>query len=256
MGLKGFAARPLLGWGPENFTIAYDRYVTQEIVAGAVTSFDQAHNKPIEEITTKGIVGFLVYMGLWLYMAAVVARRVKHQEAQDQLFTLFAGGALAGYFVQNLFLFDTPGTGPQFYLLLGFMIYLDTAAGTAKAESRASGTANQQPRSGGEEGRSLLQSQGSLVAALAITGILVALTIYQINYRALDSSSTILRLLDSSLSWQQRLDKFDQTVDSFPQLANYPRIVMFNQLTRSGAVLTHKRRAPRWPPLIEKAARA
>ena len=223
VGLKGFAARPLLGWGPENFTIAYDRYVTQEIVAAAVTSFDQAHNKPIEELTTKGIMGLLVYMGLWLYMAAVVARTAKHQEAQDQLFTLFAGGALAGYFVQNLFLFDTPGTGPQFYLLLGFIIYLDTAAGTA----------NQQLSSGGEEGRSLLQSQGSLVGALAITGILVALTIYQFNYRAFESSSSILRLLDSSLSWQQRLDKFDQTVDSFPQLANYPRIVMFNQLTRN-----------------------
>ena len=64
-------------------------------------------------------------------------------------------------------------------------------------------------------------------------GFLVLLTIYLFNYRALDASRAILRTLDASLSWEQRLDYFDKTIDSFPQLANYPRIVMFNRLTRN-----------------------
>ena len=110
VGLEGFAARPILGWGPENFTIAYDRHVTAEIIAAGVTSFDQAHNKLIEELTTKGILGFAGYMAVWLYILWIVARTVRRQGLQDQFFTLAAGAALTGYFVQNLFLFDTPGT--------------------------------------------------------------------------------------------------------------------------------------------------
>ena len=232
MGLRGFAARPLLGWGPENFTIAYDRYVTTDIVATAVTSFDQAHNKPIEELTTKGILGFLGYMAMWVFMVVIVARRIVRQNSQDQLFTLFAGAALAGYFVQNLFLFDTPGTGPQFYLLMGFIVYVDTATGPVKSESGPARTARERPQPDSGRGRMFLQSDGSLIAALVAMGFLVLLTIYLFNYRALEASRNILLTIDASLSWEERLVHFDRTVDGFPQLANYPRIVMFNQLTR------------------------
>ena len=49
LGLKGFTQKPLMGWGPENFTVAYDRYLTPEIAAQSTSSFDQAHNKIVEE---------------------------------------------------------------------------------------------------------------------------------------------------------------------------------------------------------------
>ena len=93
LGLRGFAARPVLGWGPENFTVAYDRYLTAEIVGTATASFDQAHNKVIEELTTKGAIGFLAYMAIWVYMLMVVVRRAREQSAADQVFTLAVGAA-------------------------------------------------------------------------------------------------------------------------------------------------------------------
>ena len=40
VGLRGFAARPLLGWGPENFAIAHDRFITAEMVGSSTVSFD------------------------------------------------------------------------------------------------------------------------------------------------------------------------------------------------------------------------
>lgn len=235
IGIEGFLDRPILGWGPENFTIAYDRNVTTDIVATAVTSFDQAHNKLIEELTTKGILGFLAYMSLWMYMLNIVVRKVGRQDDQTQLFTLFGAAALAGYFTQNLFLFDTPGTGPLFYLLLGFMVYVDTSVQTAEAGGPEAQAAE---RSGSLSRRRFLRSQNALLGALVGTSALIAITIFFVNYRAFDASTTLLEMLDGSSTWDERLEKFDRTVDTFPQLANYPRIVMFNQLNKSWRNLT------------------
>ena len=55
-GLIAFQEKPFFGWGPENFTIAYDKHVTKQMVSVSATSFDQAHNKILEELVTKGIV--------------------------------------------------------------------------------------------------------------------------------------------------------------------------------------------------------
>ena len=107
-GLEGFAARPILGWGPENYNVAFGRYT--KVDSRAIETFDQVHSKPVEELTTKGALGFLSYMTLWAFMFWVVLRRARRQDAGEQFFTLFIGATLVGYFVQNLFLFDTPAT--------------------------------------------------------------------------------------------------------------------------------------------------
>ena len=236
VGLRGFASRPVLGWGPENFAIAYDRHLTTEIVAQSVTSFDQAHNKLIEELTTKGILGFSGYIAIWIYMLWVIRRRVREQSREDQVVTLFIGAALAGYFVQNLFLFDTPGTVVQYILLFGYVTYLETAA-DAKAISlpRAVRT-GPLPASDGRP--QYLESCASLAIALAAVGVITGLAIYSINYAPYKGSTRILDALNRSINWEERLDLFDETIQAFPLLANYPRIVMFNEVTRGWGNLT------------------
>ena len=233
VGLRGFAARPALGWGPENFAVAYDRHLTADMVAMSTASFDQAHNKLIEELTTKGILGFSAYIAIWLYMLWVIARRVGQQASQAQIFTLFAGAALTGYFVQNLFLFDTPGTVVQFVLLMGFIVYVDTAPEAAVVSTPESGKAKLESQSGGVASRGYLQSDVSLVVALAIAATLVSVAIHFVNYRPYSGSRTILATLNPSITWEERLDLFDRSIDAFPPLANYPRIVMFDQLTNN-----------------------
>ena len=238
VGLRGFAARPILGWGPENFTIAYDRYVTAEIIAGAATSFDQAHNKLIEELTTKGFLGFSSYVAMWLYMLWVVARRVRQQSAQDQVFTLFVGAVLAGYFVQNLFLFDTPGTVGQFYLLLGFVVYVDAGSEAPQVAVRAARQAKPEGGTTAPWRPNLLRSDASMVVALLVVGALVSLTVYFVNYRPYDGARSFLGTLDPSVGLEEKLELFDKSIGAFPPLANYLRIIMFNDLTRSWGNLT------------------
>ena len=122
-GLEGFAARPILGWGPENYNVAFGRYTKAD--SRATETFDQVHSKPMEELTTKGALGFLSYMALWAYMFWIVFQKARRQEAGEQFFTLVIGATLIGYFVQNLFLFDTPATLLQFILLLGYVVTLE-----------------------------------------------------------------------------------------------------------------------------------
>ena len=233
IGLRGFAERPILGWGPENFTIAYDRLVTADVVARTLTSFDQAHNKPIEELSTKGVLGFLGYMALWSYMLWVVARRVKSQSPEAQIFTLFAGAALVAYFVQNLFLFDTPGTVLNFILLMGFMVYVDSSPETAASPAGGVGAAAQgsPPVPGGR--LRYLQSGASLVVGLVAAGILVSVAIYVFNVRAYNGARAMLGSMDASLTWEQKIGEFERSIDAFPALANYPRRIMFEQLARN-----------------------
>ena len=231
VGLEGFAARPILGWGPENFTIAYDRHVTAEIIAAGVTSFDQAHNKLIEELTTKGILGFAGYMAVWLYMLWIVARTVRRQGLQDQFFTLAAGAALTGYFVQNLFLFDTPGTVGQFYVLLGFVVYVDISRRARDGADKDREDAEPADDGTGLWHSRVLRSDASTVGALVVVGVVVSLAVYFANYGPYRGASTVLGSLNPSASAQEKREIFDEAIGAFPALANYLRIILFNQLT-------------------------
>ena len=198
LGLKGFAAKPIFGWGPENFTVAYDRYLTAEIIGQTVISFDQAHNKLVEELTTKGIVGFVGYISIWGYMFWVIARRLKSQSAQDQVFTLFAGAALTAYFVQNLFLFDTPGTVGQFILLLGFVAFIETSREPTSMPTSESHADTQVPGRASLGGSNILKSTTSYVSVIVATGAVVLLAIFLLNYLPYKGSTTILTAFERS----------------------------------------------------------
>ena len=126
-GLRGFIEKPLLGWGPENYVAAWGRhYDAEEVGDYRGPPFDQAHNKPVEELTTKGAIGLASYLSLWVLMLWIVSSRVRRLGADREVLTLVMGAAMAGYFAQNLFLFDTPTTVLQFMVLLGFAVSLDT----------------------------------------------------------------------------------------------------------------------------------
>ena len=167
-------------------------------------------------------------------MVYILAKRVPKQDNSTQIFTLFAGAALFGYFVQNLFLFDTPGTAPSVYMLVGFMVFVDSAYVTC--DSKVNGTYSRfwslLVR------RPYLTSKSTLLTGVSCASLLILLTVFFLNYRALDASQTYLETVNQTRSWGQRLESFQRTVNLFPQLANYPRAAMFTQLDRNWHNLT------------------
>ncbi|MCH7744888.1 MAG: O-antigen ligase family protein, partial [Chloroflexi bacterium] len=255
-GLEGFAARPILGWGPENYNVAFGRYI--KVDSRATETFDQVHSKPIEELTTKGALGFLSYMTLWAFMFWVVFRKARRQDAGEQFFTLFIGATLVGYFVQNLFLFDTPATLLQFILLLGYVVTLEITMIEPAAEGRREDAAKRQApmawldnliapvrvRFQGSErikrlGRaSIFSSELRFMYGLVVMVGIVGLSVFFFNYRPYSAAAYVVDTNSVALTWQQRLGFFDKSIDSFRPLANYPRLILFIALKENWDTLT------------------
>ena len=245
VGLRGFLSKPILGWGPENFIIASGRHFDAE--SGVRETFDQAHNKLVEELTTKGLLGFLAYMSLWALMATAVTRRIRQERSGEQLFVLFLGAAMAGYFVQNFFLFDTPATVLQFVILLGFAAHLEITSerpmplpGWLRGRFGLSPADAEQP-SGQTQGAGLPPSPGmAAVGAVAlVVTVLVGFSVIFLSYRPFRAAREIVAIGQFD-TWRGVVGQFDESIEAFPPLANYPRFIFITTVTQNWAVLSEQ----------------
>lgn len=67
---EGVKERPLLGWGPENFSVVFDKYFVPSHFDpnyGGETWFDRAHSVIFDYAAETGILGLLAYLGLWVF---------------------------------------------------------------------------------------------------------------------------------------------------------------------------------------------
>ena len=233
-GLQGFAERPILGWGPENYLVVYGRFIKADI--RLAIPFDQAHNKLVEELATKGALGLIGYLAIWVLIFWVIARRMQGQAPNIQLLTLFMGSALVGYFTLNLFLFDTPATVLQFMIILGFVIHLEARPAEQLAPTSINRRETRPSRSRRRISARDFDVRSTLLTLVAL--ILVSLSIYFLNVRAYNAASALLKVTSSSNSVERALEYFDESISSFGQLANYPRLILFRSLTDNWAALS------------------
>ncbi len=239
MGLVGFAQRPLFGWGPENFAVAYDANVGAERFSFQAEAYDQAHNKVVEELTTKGLVGFVPFAIMWILVAWAYIRTLRRPNLRGQHFTLLMGAATLGYFVQNLFLFDTPATALQVYILLGFAAVLevnlqrDPAKQTEEGDYGAS--APERPWYG--EG---VRLAGEQVVRLwkypemhvpVVLGVVTVALIF-LNVFAFNASRLVGDALEEGADWEVRMERFDKGINRFPSLGNQARLNLLRGLTQ------------------------
>ncbi|MDD5726328.1 MAG: O-antigen ligase family protein [Patescibacteria group bacterium] len=123
---KGFLERPLTGWGLDDFHILFNKnYNPKSLRAGyAETWFDRAHNTVMDVISMTGIFGFVTFVALWglLYFTIIKARRKGYI---DMSTTAILIGLPAGYFLQNLFVFDHPAAFSMSYLLYAFVVCIE-----------------------------------------------------------------------------------------------------------------------------------
>ena len=237
IGWEAFLDRPLLGWGPENYTVGYDRHVVPEVFAKGATSFDQAHNKLIEELTTKGLLGLVGYLALWVTMAVVFVRKVRYLARGQQAFSFLIGAALIGYFTQNLFLFDTPGTVVHLYVMVGFVIFLEgmvlkrSGSGAVEVSVPAEATTDRRPLFPSLTGE---MAMGSVVLVVVMA---VAVAVFFVNLRPLSASSHAVDALNEESPWLQRFESFRNSVSTFPPLSNTPRLMMFRAMGFNSGIL-------------------
>ena len=116
--LQALAARPLLGYGPDNFGPVFERFYPTALLRyeGNLVGVDRAHNELLDVALAGGIPAALAFAGL---IAWVLWRGLRtHRQS-----ALAAGliGAIAAYVVGNQFGFGMIGTETLLWVLLGLL---------------------------------------------------------------------------------------------------------------------------------------
>ena len=110
--------RPLLGWGPENFSAAFDKHFDiRHFVPGASseTWFDRAHSIVFDYLAETGLLGFGAFVGMFVVFFWELVRHVRRalpvhlgnavRRLSPVEIALLAALPVA-YLVQGLILFD------------------------------------------------------------------------------------------------------------------------------------------------------
>ena len=266
IGLEAFVNAPILGWGPENFAIAFQRY---EKPGDFNTSFlsDQAHNRLIDELTTTGVLGFVVYVLLWGRMGQILYRRIRAHPEED-LFTVLLGAGLVAYFVQNLFLFDAHATYLQALLLIGWLASTEVRLQAAATERAAPATQDgggrrrarpsQRQAAGGwwaygPAGRLVeAMSHGPDLRWMGGVSLVVILTasLYFTVYRPFQAAQLFPTQLSGRgelIVWEEFWANAGESFSTFPPLATLPRQVLFDTL-----ITNWRDRQPVWCGSVDR----
>ncbi|MCD6528035.1 O-antigen ligase family protein [bacterium] len=127
MAQKGFLEKPLLGWGPENYTLTFTKFFNPCLFTprcGGEIWFDRTHNIVFDTLVTTGIFGLLTYLGLFFSLFYVLWRKFLKEKSLDfWTFSIFTAIPVA-YFIQNLTVFDMATSLIMFFLILGFGAFL------------------------------------------------------------------------------------------------------------------------------------
>ena len=225
-GYNAFTERPILGWGPQNFLVAWGKHAEEP--SPYFRYFDQAHNRVVEEMTGKGAIGLAAFLFIWAAMARAVILLARRTEGYDQLAVGIVGAAMAAYFVHSLFLFDTAVTLMYFGLFAALAISLEIRL--AEQSPQASrGWLPAQWQAKLRPGRILAPFGaiwGGAALAIALSALAIA-AIALVNMRAYNGAATIGQfLLTDSGDWTGRIAHFNDAEAAFPGLANYPRVYM------------------------------
>lgn len=211
-GFQGLAERPLTGWGPENFLVAFARYGKQ--LPARMQPHDAAHGAMVERFTTEGAVGGLLRLMLWAAVVIVLVRAARAARGRERTLILTVGTALAAYFATVQTLFATPVGSMQLYLLLGFAAGLEQRARPAPEAGPAGAP---------------LQT-GPLVAAAALwalagAGLWANQSIHQ-------AAVAFRQAIEPSKSPTQTRKRFDRAVSAFEPLASQVRLELLNTFMR------------------------
>jgi len=226
---RAFKARPLLGYGPELYTLASVRHFNPDILTYEQGWWDRSHNTLTDRLVMEGAVGLLAYLSIFVAAGLMLVRAFR-LKPHSVLTVPLTAGMLSAYFVQNLFLFDSPSSYLLFFAVLAFVSFLVT--GGSHTEPREVAERAKTARIGAQRARAVRRraspSPGGgrrgeisssvrrfprrdkvLIAGLAL---LVLVTIYSANLKGLAEASLGDELLASVDDPQRFQELFGQTV--------------------------------------------
>lgn len=121
---EGFKDKPILGNGFNNYIYNFQTYYNPKIYReeNSVEKFTYPHNVFWQYASDGGILGLSIYLILLLGLLFVFY--IKDEDREITKIKIILGSLLIGYFVSNLFIFDTIVTYLMFFLLIGLALGL------------------------------------------------------------------------------------------------------------------------------------
>ncbi len=131
---RGWQERPLLGWGPENFSSVFDKHFDPRHFnpnQNSETWFDRAHSVFFDYLAETGILGLLSYFSIFVvfyYQFFRFRGRLEKNQEHKKHFAFPASPILFGllfvipiaYLLQGFFLFDVLPIYMNLFLFLAF----------------------------------------------------------------------------------------------------------------------------------------
>lgn len=123
--LKAVKDRPILGWGQENFDLAYYKHYDPQFLSNISdeTWFDRAHNNFLDIASTVGLAGVVAYLFIWF--AAAMALFILFRRG-DKKEGIVCSALLIAYFISSIFFFDSIVVFLPFILVLAFISLLSS----------------------------------------------------------------------------------------------------------------------------------
>ncbi len=121
-----FREKPLFGWGPENFEYGFIKHFNPKMFLpeyGGETRFDKAHNVVFDTLIDAGIFGLLAFILIYFLIFRTLWIGYKKRKISFNLAAVLSA-LFISHFLQNLTVFDTPGTYVLWIFALGFVGFL------------------------------------------------------------------------------------------------------------------------------------
>jgi len=194
MSFEGFKEHPILGWGPENYPLVFQKYYTPNMYSQEPW-FDRSHNIVLDNLINAGLLGLLSYLAIFIAAVYYLWRSKGGTSEQDLWSRVILGALLVAYFFQNLTVFDNLVSIIMFYIILGLIHFSWASEETVEVHQSAKAST--------EDGAWLP------VVVLVAIGATV-FSVYYFNVRGINVSTTLIRAISPQTDTAAPLADFKQ----------------------------------------------
>lgn len=121
--LKAVKEKPILGWGLENFAIAFDKYYDPKLPGLPGIWWDRTHNFMLDIAATAGIPALIIYLSLFGVLFWQL-QKLKKKSPDKGLICHTIQAIFIGYLAADFFSFDNFSTYLISFLLIAYCLSL------------------------------------------------------------------------------------------------------------------------------------
>ncbi|MEK7124406.1 MAG: O-antigen ligase family protein, partial [Patescibacteria group bacterium] len=123
--LKAIKEKPILGWGPENFYIGFEKFYEPTAPNMQRLWWDRPHNIFLDVAVNYGIIALVLYIAFWIILLAKLQKLKRDGLNREK--SLLAHGLqtmFIGYLIIQFFNFDSFATYLTLFFFIGYSFYL------------------------------------------------------------------------------------------------------------------------------------